>query len=309
MPFDERALAGILRRQHGVINVTRFHRLGVSDRVIDSLVSKGRLVRAGRGVFVSTSAQPTFEQRLAVACAITGGVVRYPSAGTVWQLRKTPRSPDIHVWVEHGRRVQAPPGVVVRRTTALAATDIVRRADGVAVTSPPRTAFDAASCVDAEALESIIEQGIQREWFIIPTLWATGRRLCERGRAGSARFAAVLSGRPAWRKPVDSDHELRLERALRRRGFPPLTRHHPLELVPGMVIHPDLGLPDDGFYVEVDHLSWHGGRYETAYDRRRDIKVRARGFHVERVTDIALDNDLADTVEDLWTIWQSLLGS
>ena len=297
MAIDEHALAGALQGGHGVITTAQLRRIGVGEQGVRTLVANGRLARVHRGVFVGTAAPRTFQQRAAIASAITGGVVMYPSAGVVWYMRQTPRHSDIHVWVEHGRRVDAPPGVVVHRTTALPSADVVRRPDGIAVTSPPRTVFDAAAVVHAETLESIVEQGLQRGWFIIPTLWATGRRLRRRGRAGSGLFAAVLNSRPMWLKPVDSDHELRLERALRKRGFPPLTRQHPLEIEPGTVIHPDLGLPDDGFYIEVDHFSWHGGRYVTTYDHRRDRKMRRRGFQVERVTDTDLDLHLADAVE------------
>ena len=77
---------------------------------------------------------------------------------------------------------------------------------------------------------------------------------------------------------VESDHELRLERAMRERGFPQLARGHRLELSTGEVIHPDLGIPEHSFFVEVDHLSWHGFRSETAYDRRRDLKMRVDGL-------------------------------
>ena len=55
----------------------------------------------------------------------------------------------------------------------------------------------------------------------------------------------------------------------------------------------------------MDHLSWHGGRLETAYDRQRDLKVRAgTGFHVERVTDVAIDHHLDETVDDLLAVWR-----
>jgi hypothetical protein len=169
--------------------------------------------------------------------------------------------------------------------------------------------FDAAAWLAADDLESVIEQGIARGNFTVPTLWAHARRLRRRGRPGSARFIDVLARRETWRRPVDSDYELRLERAMRARGFPPLTRQHRLAIAPGMIIHPDLGIPADGFFVEVDHLSWHGGRLEGAYDRRRDLKVRAAtGFCVERVTDIAIDNHLAETIEDLWAVWQQAHG-
>jgi hypothetical protein len=95
---------------------------------------------------------------------------------------------------------------------------------------------------------------------------------------------------------------------MRRRGFPPLVREHRLVLFDGEVIHPDLGLPNDNFYVEVDHLEWHGQRRRSAYDRSRDLKARASGYAIERVTDIALEHDLDATVEQLWIEWQRLIA-
>jgi hypothetical protein len=230
----------------------------------------------------------------------------FPTAGTLWGLRKTPRSNDVHVWVDEQRRVRRVDGVRIRLTRHLPPTDIVRRNDGIAVTSPPRTAFDAATVLDIYDLESLIEHGIDQGYFIVPTLWGVHCRCGNRGRPGTSRFAAVLSSRPAWRRPSRSDHELRLERAMRERGFPPLVREHRLVLDDGQVIHPDLGLPEHGFFVEVDHLTWHGRRRRSADDRRRDLKARASGYHIERVSDIALDEDLDATVEDLWTQWQRL---
>jgi hypothetical protein len=310
MPDWESALAAELSARHHVTTRKRLERLGLGRRVIDRLCGRGRLDHVGKGVLVSSSGPETFEQRLAVACALTGGVICYPTAGEVWDYRNTPRHPNVHVMLAHSRRVHAPEWVVVHRSDELPRCDIVRRRDGIVVTSPPRTAFDAAAWLSPVALESLLEQGIKRGHYTIPTLWGHARRLCCRGRRGSGNFAAVLAAREPWRRPVSSDHELRLERAMRRRGFPPLTREHPLEIAPGGVIHPDLGVPEHGFFVEVDHLSWHGGRFETAYDRWRDLKVRAHtGFHVERVTDIALDHYLEETVEDLRTLWQSILGA
>ena len=174
------------------------------------------------------------------------------------------------------------------------------------LTSPPRTIFDAAASVSPTDLESMIEQGLDRANFTLPTLWRHCNRLRINGRIGGARLADVLRSRPSWRRPARSDYELRLERAMRARGFPPLVREHAVEITPGVVIHPDLGIPGDRFYVEVDHLTWHGGRSETAYDRWRDIKARLVGAHVERVSDVAIDCQLAETVEDLWLRWQQI---
>jgi hypothetical protein len=309
MAVDETALAAELTARHGVTTTERLGRLGISERSVRTLVDRGRLHRAGRGVVVSAAWPETEEHRLAVACAVTGGVVAFPTAGAFWNLRKSPRSPAVHVWIQDCRRVAAPPGVRVQRTCSLPACDVVRRGDGIAVTAPPRTAFDAARWLTADDLESLIESGIRASYFTVPTLWAIARRLSARGRSGSSRFVEVLGARPAWRKPVDSDYELRLERALRQRGFPPLERQCRLELATGKVIHPDLGIPQYGLYIEVDHLTWHGGRMAANYDCQRDLEITALGDRVVRVTDVAIDRHLDATVEALWTIWQRLRRS
>jgi hypothetical protein len=211
---------------------------------------------------------------MALACAVTGGVVCFPTAGQAWELRKTPRVDATHVAIQEGRRIDPIPGLFIARNCYLPECDVVRRTDGIAVTSPPRTAFDAAWWLDDDDLESLIEDGLHRRYFIIPTLQALGRRMCSRGRPGSKRFREVLDRRDPLKRPVASDYELRLERALRKRGFPQLQRQCRLVLGDGSIIHPDLGIPERGFYIEVDHRYWHDGRLPSAYDAGRDLEVQ-----------------------------------
>ena len=303
----EHRLSAALRAHHGVITTGELERIGITRTMNATLVRTGRLRRVGRGVFVAASAPDTFEHRMAVACAATLGVVCFPTAGKAWTMRSVPRRDEVHVWVPWERRVEAPPGVVVHRSRQLPEGDIVRRDDGIALTSRPRTVFDAAAWVGPERLESIIEQGLDRGSFTMPILIAVQRRLRRCGRDGSGRFAAVVAAREPWRKAVESHDELRLERAMRRRGFPPLTRGHPVVLPDGNIIHPDLGLPEDRFYVEIDHQTWHDGRRDSAYDKRRDRKARLAGCHIERVSDLAIACELPETVEDLWQRWQQVV--
>jgi hypothetical protein len=309
MPFDPVLLTAELMARHGVTTTARLVKLGISDRSIRTVVSRGQLARAGRGVLVATAWSDSLERRMAVACAVTGGVVCFPTAGIAWELRKTPRVDETHVVIYEGRRVDSKPGLSIARTCYLPECDIVRRTDGIAVTSPPRTAFDAAWWLDRDDLESLIEDGLHRRYFIVPTLQALGRRMCSRGRPGSKRFREVLDSRDSTKLPVDSDYELRLERALRKRGFPPLQRQCRLVLGDGSVIHPDLGIPGHGFYIEVDHRYWHGGRPPSADDCRRDLEIEALGHRVERVSDVAIDRHLDATVDALWAIWQRVLRS
>ena len=120
----------------------------------------------------------------------------------------------------------------------------------------------------------------------------------------------MLAARDPAHRPVESDYELRLERALRRARVSHASSGSAGWRSPrAACIHPDLGLPDVGFFVEVDHLTWHGGRLATDYDCQRDLEIEALGHHVERVTDVAIDRHLGATVEALWTIYQRLLRS
>jgi very-short-patch-repair endonuclease len=62
-------------------------------------------------------------------------------------------------------------------------------------------------------------------------------------------------------------------------------RQHPLRLDGGRVVRLDLAWPGRRFALEVDHVTWHGGRIEATYDKWRDRQVRLLGWEIERVTD------------------------
>src|SRR5439155_10620091 len=131
------------------------------------------------------------------------------------------------------------PGTVVHWSHRIDPVDIVERPDGTRVTSPPRTAFDLAWRLNDDRLASVLEQLLHEQMCTIPTLFATGRRLGERGRNGSDRFARVIQSRPAWMRPVASDLELRFERAVMAARLPRPLRQPAITLPDGRVVHPD----------------------------------------------------------------------
>jgi hypothetical protein len=307
MMNNEPVLAAELAARRSVTTRPRLRALGLTDRMIDGLLSRGRLRAVGGGVFVDAGATDSFEVRCAVACALTGGALCFPTAGRWWGFRKTPRCSEIHVVVPWETRPQRRPGVVIHRSRQLPETDIVRRKDGIAVTTPPRTIVDAAGASSDDDVESMVEQGLERRVFTVTTLARVSLPLASTRAA--RRIRRLLGRRPAWLKPVRSDYELRLERAMIARGFPALVREHPVILGPVETAHPDLGVPEDRFYVEVDYWTWHSGRRDAAFDRRRDLKLRLAGHHVERVSDVAIDEHLPETVEDLWQRWQQVRGA
>ena len=133
--------------------------------------------------------------------------------------------------------------------------------------------------------------------FDIPALYAVGQLLCRRGRAGSARFAAVLSSRPASRRPADSHPEIALRKALSAVGVH-LEPQLSLTLYDGHTVHPDLGDPTVRFFIEIDDHEWHSGRLDSTYDQHRDRQARLVGARIERVS-----------TDELRIIRPSLVGS
>jgi very-short-patch-repair endonuclease len=66
-----------------------------------------------------------------------------------------------------------------------------------------------------------------------------------------------------------------------------------------VVIHPDGALPAIRWAVEVDHVTWHGGRLDAQRDKGRDRKLRRIGWQVDRVTDIELKEHFQETIAEL----------
>lgn len=107
----------------------------LAHTAIDRLARDGRMRRSGNGVVLAAAWPASLEHKMAAARAITAGVVCFRTAGFVWELRKSPNTPEVHIGDRRNRRVKASPDVHVHLTGHLLETDIVRRRDGIVVTS------------------------------------------------------------------------------------------------------------------------------------------------------------------------------
>jgi hypothetical protein len=112
-----------------------------------------------------------------------------------------------------------------------------------------------------------------------------------------------MSRRADWQRPAGSGLELRVLDALERRGVRPLVRQHPLRLPNGLVIHTDGADPRVNWAIEVDHVTWHGGRFEAQRDKARDRGARRIGWQVDRVTDQELDENFRGAIDELVDLW------
>lgn len=289
--------------RHGVVTDSQLRGDAVPKHVRRRLVSAGLLVAVHQGVYRLASAPDTFESRCVAAClADPTAVISGLAAARLWEFRHVPRSEEPIVLVRHDR-TPLTHGVLLRRTNRLEPHDVVELPDGIRVASPPRSWFDCARDLDDEHFERLTEWVLDHH-SSVPTLWRQVRSLTQRGRPGLARANRVMSQRADWQRPAGSGLELRVLTALERRGVGPLVRQFPLPLPNGSVIHPDGADPVVKWAVEVDHVTWHGGRFDAQRDKGRDRGARRIGWQVDRVTDRELADDFRAAIDDLVELWQ-----
>ena len=85
----------------------------------------------------------------------------------------------------------------------------------------------------------------------------------------------------------------------RPKGVGPLVRQHPLLLANGSTIHVDRADPSIRWALEIDHVTWHGGRFDAQRDKGRDRGARRLGWQVDRVTDLELADDFDAVIDEL----------
>ena len=257
-----------LADHHGIVDRETLVNFGVSTFELERFVRHGSLVPVHRGVYRSATHPDSFLGRCLAACLADSELaIGGPSAARLWEFKHTGRPQELYAIVAHNR-TPISRGVVLRRSNLLSAEDSTRRSDGICVTTPERTWFDRARDMQDEWFEALTEHVLDNH-CAVPTLWSTTLRLSGRGRPGSARVNRVLGQRSSWQKPADSTLEYEVLSTLQGRGIN-LIRQFRLELPNGSVIHLDGADPDARWGIEIDHVTWHGGRRKAQGARRQD---------------------------------------
>lgn len=292
------SLTALIAARHGIVTIDQLVCDGTTLATVKRLVRDGTLQRVHHGVLRVATSPDTFESRCTAACAADQElVISGVAAARLWDFR--------HVWVTDSPiglvahdRTPIRNGVVLRRTNQLDSTDVVDRPDGIRIASPPRAWFDCARDLDDDRFERLTEWVLDHHTRM-PTLWRLVGRMATRGRPGVARVHRVMSRRSDWQRPAGSGLELRVLRALEQRGVGPLVRQHPLTLANGVIIHVDGADPLVRWALEVDHVTWHGGRFDAQRDKGRDRGARRLGWQVDRVTDLELAENFDRVIREL----------
>lgn len=291
-------VAEFFHDHHGIASTADLSTLDVGPQERRHLLDIGLLQPVFEGVYRLMSSPLTFHARCRAVCAADPTLVLCcQTAGTLLDLRKctTP-------WLHAATARLAKPigaGVKVHRTRLDLSAHIVDREDGIRHTDAVQTFFDLAKHVNDLTLRSIGEQ-------IIADGLATHAELAEhvaattaKGRPGSGRAARVIGNRSTVGGAAHSHPEVELLDALHAAGLIDFERQPPVRLRDGTTVHPDLGAPAIGFYIEVDHPTWHSFVSDSEYDKWRDREVRLVGGEVERVPTSQIESRLSTVVADL----------
>lgn len=298
MPSFNQQVAEFFHDHHGIASGDELYSLAIGRQERRCLMEAGVLVGVFEGVYRLASSPLTFHARCRAVCAADASLtLSCFTSGSLFDLRRCGSQ-----WI-HGitARVTKPvgPGVNVHRTRLDLAEHTIHRTDGIRHTDAPQTFFDLARHVNDLDLRSIGEQmiadGLATHQDLLDHVAATATK----GRIGSGRAARVIGGRIANGAAADSHGEVVLFDALHAAGLSDFVRHPPVQLRDGSVVHPDMGVPGIGFFVEVDHHTWHTQAENTEYDKLRDREIRLTGSEVERVPTSQIDNSLAAVVDDL----------
>lgn len=292
------AVAARVAVRHGVITKAELLGDGATNNAIRVAVTSKTLVRVHDGVYRLSTNPNTFEARcVAATLADQSAVVTGVSAARLWNFRSVFRQEVPIIMVEHDRNPFSR-DVLVRRTNQLLHSDWIVRPDAIRIASPSRAWFDCARDLGDSKFEAMTEWVLDHH-CTLPTLWTMTRRLASSGRAGSARVRRVMSARADWQRPAGSGLELKVLKALEQRGVRDLVRQYPIRLPNGILVHPDGTDVAARWSVEVDHVTWHGGREQAQQDKGRDRQLRKMRWQVDRITDQECAHDFDRNITEL----------
>jgi hypothetical protein len=213
--------------------------------------------------------------RVAASVLLPGAVVSGRSAAVLWGVDLAQAEDDVEVTMPPGSHPVRICGLRVRR--AALAVELVRRRDGVRVTSAEATAVRLSGCLPLDDAVVAVDQLIATGAVDLEQI----RELAASARgAGSARARAVSAladGR------AESPQETRLRLLMGRSSLPPPVAQYRVIHRGSEVARVDFAWPDKKIAVEYDGL-WHAEEGQFAKDRRRLNRLREAGWTVVFVT-------------------------
>jgi len=291
---DDRWLATLAERQHGVVGRRQLLEAGWSEGAVKKRIASGRLHRLHTGVYLVGHRLIQREGRwmAAVLASGPGAVLGHRSAAALWRIREDSRA-AIDVTTPHRSRSWRH----IRRHVSPLPADEVTVEDGIPVTTVPRTILDLAGTEPLDVIKALVREMEFRELWDRLSL----RDLVERypGRRGIRKVTAALERL--------KDEPVGEQRSPLEERFMPFCREHRIPLprfnVPieagGKNYIVDCHWPGTNQVVELDGWQAHGSRSAFREDKARDRRLAAVGYTVTRLTWNQLDDEPEAIASDL----------
>lgn len=279
-PPNDRALARLAERQHGVVALSQLKGLGLSPSGVRTRVAAGRLHRVHRGVYAVGHSILKNEGRwlAAVLACGPGAALSHRAGAALLGLRPSARAVvDVTSPRRTGRKRA---GIDVHAGDTLRAADVTS-VSGIWCTTVSRTLLDLAEVLDRRALERACDQAEVLRLFDHRGLADVLARA--RGRRGATILATLLAEHRAGETVTRSQLEERFLDICTAAGLPrPTVNAH--VWLDGSAIEVDFHWPAHRLAVETDGHASHGTRQAFERDRERDRHLVLAGWRVVRFT-------------------------
>jgi transcriptional regulator with XRE-family HTH domain len=195
---DDRPLATLAARQHGVVGRLQLIDAGWSGGAIEKRIRSGRLHRLYAGVYAVGHRVTSREGRWMAAVLASGpdAVLSHWSAAAFWMIRPNSRS---IVDITTPRKSRSWDGI--RRHHKALPADEVTVEEGIPVTTVPRTILDLAATESADVVGNLLRESEYRQLRDRLSLWDLVERYPGRPGVRKVRIALErLTEEPAGRQ-------------------------------------------------------------------------------------------------------------
>jgi Protein of unknown function (DUF559)/Transcriptional regulator, AbiEi antitoxin len=297
---DERAtraaIARLSEQQHGAFSRAQAIDAGMHPRTIDRRVNRGEWELVDHAVYRVAGTPPSWRQRLMAACLAGPAVASHRSAAALLGFVDCDEGVVEVTALRHRRRHRG--DVVWHESRHLEPSDVTER-DGIPVTRPLRTVLDLGMVLDGDRLEELLDDGLRRGWLSLTGVWKRSEQLGGLRRPGADVVLSVMDRKIAGQRPPGSILETRFAQLLRRAGLPQPVSQYEVHDGSDFVARVDFAYPEFAVVIELDGEERHTGRSSRKHDARRERRLVALGFRVQRFHWEDVNNDPDSVVRDI----------
>jgi very-short-patch-repair endonuclease len=277
MNTAEHSIRALAQAQHGAISRQQALERGMSAREIERRLAIGEWVRVFRGAYRIAGTEPTWDQTAMAGylAAGPGAVVSHRAAASLQGMPGVPRRMD--VTVVRPRQVTVV-GLIAHRSRLLPPKDVgvVR---GIPVTTAGRTIADLSRVYSKAKMDPILNYAMANR--LVTRAELVGRAT---GRRHDDVLRELLAERPDSARPMGSEFEAGLFRALREAGLPLPVPQYRVLMSDSTEVFLDFAYPEVKLAIEADSFIWHASLAAWQRDRARNGDLVALGWSILPIT-------------------------